>query len=325
MRRVLLLWLRALWASARGRGAGRPLRPGWPFGLEVVIRFLRLDWDETAAWPSARLRADLDARPVPSPARRLVRREDDRLGGVEVRRVRRRKDAGPGVILFLHGGSYAYGSCRTTHAGLVDQLAASTGAEVVGVEYRLAPEHPYPAQLEDALAAWRALTEGGVSARRVVVAGDSSGGNLALALALALRNAGRPLPSGLLLLSPWSDLTMPAASFVANDPYDFGTRAVLHRQALEFAGGIPLEDPRLSPVRADLVGLPPALVVMGEVEIPRGDIEALVRRFRDCGGDVDSHLARDLPHNPLLFASLHPEGRAALDAAAAFVARRLDA
>ncbi len=252
-----------------------------------------------------------------------TRLRDEPLGGVPARWFVPVGAAEDRVVLFFHGGSFAYGSARTTHADVIARLALESGFTVIGVDYRLAPEHPFPAQIQDALAAFDALVERGFAPSEIVLAGDSAGGNLAIELQIALRDRGRGQAAGAVLLSPWSDLTMPGRSFVDNDPYDFGTRVELVAQAKAFAGDTPLEDPRLSPVNADLVGLAPTLVIAGEVEIPRDDIVVLAERLERAGVDVTLHVAKDMPHNPMVFAAYHPSGQRALEKAAQFVERLL--
>ena len=272
MARLLWLWAVTFADTARMRLLHGPLVASWSLPFETVIRFLRRDWEDTAAWEPARLRRDWDERPAPKKFTKRVAIQDERLGGVAVVRFRPGGVLRERTILYLHGGSYAYGSAKTTHAELLAHLADATHFEVVGVEYRLAPEHAYPAQRQDAIAAYDALCESGVAAESIVVMGDSSGGNLAFYLLLALRERGGPMPRSLVLLSPWSDLTMPGASFARNDAYDYGTRAVLLEHARRYAGTIALDDPRLSPVQADARGLCPTLIVSGDREIPRDDI-----------------------------------------------------
>lgn len=235
----------------------------------------------------------------------------------------RRGRARGAAILYFHGGSYAYGSARTTHAELLARLAVASGVEVVGVDYRLAPEHRYPAQLEDACAAFDALVAADTPPGAIVVAGDSAGGNLAIALQLALRDRGSAQAAGAALVSPWVDLTLPGASYTENDRFDFGTRQVLARQAAEFAGSIRLDDPRVSPTYAALAGLSPTLITVGELEIPRDDILLFASRLERAGVDVALHVAKDMPHNAPVFAALHPEGLAALEAVARFARERL--
>ena len=320
MLRFVWLSMVAFFETIAHRASRGPLRPSWSLEFQSVVRLLRKDWEATSAWEPARLRADIDARPYPQTTVRKVKTTDAPLGGVPTRRFVPPGAKKAPVVLFFHGGSYIYGSARTTHAELLARLAVASGCEVLGVDYRLAPEHAYPAQLEDALAAFDALVASGVPAESIVVAGDSAGGNLAFYLQLALRDRGSPQARSAVLLSPWSDLTMPGESFTKNDPYDYGTRETLLAQARLFAGELPLGDPRLSPTHARCEGLAPVLVVAGEVEIPHDDILTLVKRMKDAGVDVTVHVAKDMPHNPAVFAAYHPSGAKALERMARFVA-----
>jgi epsilon-lactone hydrolase len=301
-----------------------PVRASWSLSLETVVAALRRDWEATADWPFARLRAEMDARPYPRAFVRKVDVRDAELGGVPVRifdppAAKRRHD---GALLFFHGGSYVFGSSRTSHADTIARLALECGIRIVAPEYRLAPEHPFPAQIEDALAVFDALVADGTSAERILVGGDSAGGNLAVALQIALRDRGTQAKATV-LLSPWCDLTMPGASFRANDAFDYGTRDVLVRQARAFAGDVPLDDPRVSPAFAKLEGLAPTFITAGELELPRDDIEAFAESLRQAGVDTTFHLAPDMPHNAAFFADYHPSGVAVIDAIARFVDHRL--
>lgn len=277
-----------------------PRRPSWSFTFEWAVRYLRRDWDETAERPLAEQRAVVAARPAPPPPQRGLRTRDDEIAGVPVRRFVPAAARAGAQLVYFHGGSYVYGSVEHSHAEVCARLALATALEVIGVEYRLAPEHPWPAQLDDALAVCRALDAA------LVLAGDSAGGHLAVETSALL---GRK-PLALALVSPWCDLAMPGASFVANDAFEIGTRAVLVRHAA--AVGL---DGRLEAS----AGMPPTFVTYGEVEACRDDIEAFVARLRGAGVAVTVHVARDLPHDPVLFASLHPEAQAALEALAQFV------
>ncbi|MBL8922278.1 MAG: alpha/beta hydrolase [Myxococcaceae bacterium] len=306
MLRALRLFLVTFLPTLRSRLRGGPARPSWGFAFEWSIRMLRRDWDETASWPLTRVRQLTAERPAPRPHVGKVAVTDERLGGVEVRRFTPASPAKLRVV-FFHGGSYIYGSTRHSHAELCAHLALASGCEVVGVEYRLAPEHVWPAQLDDAKAVCAAL-EG-----PVVLAGDSAGGHLATFTALTHR------PLALVLLSPWVDLEMPGASFTTNDRFDFGTREVLTTHARAVAGATPLADLALS--RLPLAGLPPTFVSVGGAEVPHDDIVAFAARLRAAGVEVTQHVADDMPHNPLLFEGLHPNARAAFDAAVAFVKR----
>jgi monoterpene epsilon-lactone hydrolase len=317
--RFVWIFLTSFWRTFVRRLRRGPLRASWSLSFEAVVSALRRDWEATADWAFDRLRADMDARPYPRAMVRKVDVFDAMMGGVPVRvfeppAAKKRHD---GTLVFFHGGSYIFGSSRTTHADTIARLALECGIRIVAPEYRLAPEHPFPAQLEDALAVFDAVVADGTGP--VLVGGDSAGGNLAVALSIALRDRGGSRPRGAVLLSPWCDLTMPGGSFVTNDAFDYGTRESLLRQARAFAGSVPLDDPRISPAFANLEGLEPTFVTAGELEIPRDDIEAFAARLRDAGVDTTFHLAPDMPHNAAFFADYHPSGRVVIDAIARLV------
>ena len=170
------------------------------------------------------------------------------------------------VLLYFHGGGYSSGSIRSHRAmvGLVGKLGR---LRTLALAYRLAPEHPYPAALEDALAAWRHLREAGYAPERIAVGGDSAGGNLSLALILRLRATGEPLPAAAWLLSPWVDLAMTGATLDTKADVDpLISRAYLEGLAEAFLAGHDAADPMVSPLHADLRGLGPVLVQVGSSE-----------------------------------------------------------
>lgn len=323
LRSLGLMWLAFVQTAWSRLTRGKP-RPTWSFQFQLVQRFLRLDWERTADWDLVRVRHAVDARPYPATWVKRAVASDGELGGVPTRTYAPKADARPGAILFFHGGSCVYGSAKTSHADLLARLAVTAKVEVIGVEYRLAPEHPYPAQLEDALAAFAALVARGVAPERVILAGDSAGGNIALTTQIALRDRGEPGAGALALLSPWVDVAMNGASFQENADLDFGTRAVLVRHAAAFAGTTPVDDPRISPTHAVLAGLPKTFVSWGTVETPRDDIVTFASRARAAGVEVTTHAAVDVPHNPAFFADYHPSAKASLDALVAFVDGVLD-
>lgn len=306
MLRALRLLLVTFFPTLRSRLRDGPARPTWSFLFEWTIRFLRRDWDETAEWTLLQQRENVARRPYPAPSLKKVVVRDEVIAGVPVRRF---VPPAPGAarVVFFHGGSYISGSTRHSHAELAAHLAAASGLELLAVEYRLAPEHPWPAQLEDARAVVEALDG------PLFFAGDSAGGHLAVKTAQA--SARKPV--GLLLLSPWVDFEMPGASFTLNDRFDFGDRAVLARQASGVAGATPLRELKLEP-SADLLD---TFVSVGGAEIPRDDILAFVERLRAAKVPVTLHVADDLPHNGTLFEAYHPQARAAFEAAVAFLKR----
>jgi len=317
--RVLLLSLfTTLWARFR-RG---PARPSWGFRFEWVVAFLRRDFGESAGWSYDRLRRDLNGRKYPAKALRHVTRRRAPLGGVPAVWFTPPSPR-PGVILFFHGGSYIFGSIETSHAEVAAALAVHSGVEVVGIDYRLAPEHPYPAALEDARAAFDALLESGHSAARIVVAGDSAGGNLALCLQLALRDEGREQARAAVLYSPWLDLTASRASCRVGDAVDYGQTSFLLRHARDFAGRVPLSDRRVSPLEAELEGLAPLFVVTGGAERLFDECAELVERARQAGVQAELRVAADMPHNPPALADFHPSAAAAFAQSGRFAADSL--
>lgn len=170
-----------------------------------------------------------------------------------------------GVILFLHGGGYCVGSLDS-HRPLSATLAKASGLTVFALDYRLAPEHPYPAALNDAVSAYRALLDEGHT--RIVLAGDSAGGGLALATALSLRDAGLPPAAALLLISPWGDVGCSASTMASKAAVDpMLSQPSLQRWAAAYVGRVPTDHPLCSPLFADLRGLPPVILQSGEDEI----------------------------------------------------------
>ena len=187
------------------------------------------------------------------------------------------------VIMHCHGGGYSTGSSLYART-LTAKLASCTGMEVLSFDYRLAPEHPYPAALEDAMKVWDYLMRVGYGARDVILTGDSAGGNLALALTLKLKEQGRFLPRGLVLMSPWTDLTSSGESYATKKDVDpVLTNAYLERMIHVYAKGEDLTNPFVSPLFGDFRGFPPTYVQVGENEILLSDATRLVERLQQAG------------------------------------------
>jgi len=225
-------------------------------------------------------------------------------------------------ILYFHGGAYVAMSART-HRSLTSRLASWSDSSLFALDYRLAPEHPFPAALDDALAAYRAVIAAGTPASRVVVAGDSAGGGLALALLLTLRDAGVPLPAAAVLFSPWTDLGATGLSIVDNNLADallFGPYVA--ELARHYLGDTPATNPFTSPVYADLTGLPPLLIQVSDSEVLLDDSCRVHVNARRAGVEARLDVWRRLPHGWQVFAPILPEGRAALRDAAAFIQAR---
>lgn len=227
-------------------------------------------------------------------------------------------------ILYVHGGAYVTGSPRS-HIAMVANLAKRASAIATVIDYRLAPEHPYPAAIEDTQAAYRAIV-GGVDPALVTIAGDSAGGGATLATACALRDAGDPLPGALYLISPWTDLSGTGESLVTRqdvDPMLDSSRLV--DAGRMYAGTLELDDPGVSPLFADLAGLSPTLIQTGTDEILLSDSTRLADTARAAGVDVTLDLADEMWHVYQAFARYMPEATEALIRAAAFIRARTPA
>jgi acetyl esterase/lipase len=190
-----------------------------------------------------------------------------------------------GTVLYLHGGAYCLGS-PATHRSITSHLARRAGADVFVADYRLAPEHPFPAALEDAVAAYRGLLAGGCSSARLALVGDSAGGGLALALALRLRQLGEPLPAALVLLSPWVDLGRPDRGPAPPDEVMVSLPWVEECARL-YLGTTDAAEPLASPINGDLRGLPPVLLQVGTDEILLQDSQRLHAALTQAGATVE--------------------------------------
>jgi acetyl esterase/lipase len=222
------------------------------------------------------------------------------------------------TVLYLHGGSYVVGS-PSTHRELIALLAVAAGARAVAIAYRKAPEHPFPAAVDDAEAAYRALLAINPPPSCLFVAGDSAGGGLALAVALRARESGLPLPCALLLLSPWTDLECAGESIGSNADFDYVTAAALKRGVRDYLQGADARHPLASAIHADLRGLPPLFIETGDAELLLSDNQALAARAARAGVPVVHHVEPDMVHVFPAFCRVLPgPGQAALDRLGAF-------
>lgn len=252
--------------------------------------------------PVSRALVDLQGRLLPVP--RGTRSTPSSLGGRPSVRVSVPGSRDDRPVLFLHGGGYVVGS-PASHRSLGAWLAGAAGGTVHLLDYRLAPEHPYPAALDDAERAYRALLDAGHCPQRIALAGDSAGGGLAVALLLRLRATGLPLPGSVGLISPWLDLDLTDPAIARNTGRDamLGPGLLREGKRSYLRGGEAL-DPELRPLEADLSGLPPLHVVAGADEVLVGDADRLVERVRAAGGRVTYTRAEGMWHDHVLEAGL---------------------
>lgn len=230
-------------------------------------------------------------------------------------------DDGP-VVVYLHGGGYCIGSLDT-HRPMLTHLAAAIHGRVLAVDYRLAPEHPHPAALDDAVAAYGHVLASGVDAERVVIAGDSAGGGLTLSTLVALRDAGDRAPAAGVCLSPWADLTQSGATIITKAEIDPMVRGKdLDRWAAAYRGDEPAETPAISPVFADLHDLPPLHIEVGSAEVLLDDARRVAAAAEAAGVVVSLHEAEDMIHVWHFFAGIVPEADEGIARVAEFITER---
>jgi monoterpene epsilon-lactone hydrolase len=251
-----------------------------------------------------------------------IQQKQTSLGGVDAIEVTIDGTATEGVILYFHGGVYVIGTAAAS-VSLAGELARRTGAKAITVDYRLGPEHRYPAAVEDARAAYEGLLAQGVDPGQIALAGESAGGGLAIATLLALRSAGTPLPSGALLMSPYVDLTLSGDTLAAREALDpVLTPEGLRVRVADYVDEADAADPLVSPLFGDLTGLPPLLIQVGSHEVLLSDALRLATRAATADVQVTLEVTPGVPHVFQGFAALLDEAAVALDRAADFVKAR---
>lgn len=263
----------------------------------------------------------LTAQPLPVD----VRVTPGELGGIPVIFVDIEGASPRGTIFHLHGGGFALGSARGS-VGLASNIARKTGMRAVSIDYRLAPEAPYPAALHDVAAAYRALLEEVENSRSVIVSGESAGGNLAVEFLLVGMHDALPMPAAVVLFSPMTDLTVSGDSFTTKADVDPSVSAEAIRTRVgDYLSDTATTDPLVSPIFADLSGLPPLLIQAGSHEVLLDDATRLAVKAAADDVAVILDITPRVPHVFQAFAGVLDEGNAALDRVAAFVTSNLDA
>lgn len=226
------------------------------------------------------------------------------------------------VVLYLHGGGYVFCSAGTTHRDLMSRLARAAGATVVGVDYRLAPEHRFPAAVEDAVAAYEELLSRGFAPRSIAIAGDSAGGGLTFGALLKMRDMGLPLPAAAVGISPWTDLAITGSSLASNLKRDMlipGDR--LQEGVSWYLGSEDPLNPYASPLYGDHKGLPPSLIMVGGDEVLLDDSIRLADRMTQAGVAVELEVWPGMQHVWPVFAPILPEGVEAIMRIGGFLRR----
>lgn len=305
-------------AALGRRAVGRRRRPAWSARLEATVAAYRGSWSVMpkigiVRWRNvgealSRVRAD-GLQP------RFTRYESGPFGiaGTWVEPP----DASGPVLLYFHGGGFAFGSFRT-HGVLLGALARAARARTFAAEYRLGPEHTAPAAHQDALAAYRHLLGAGIAPQQIVLAGDSADGTLVLGTLIGLRDAGEPMPAAGVAISPWVNLSCSGASFQTNAPYDFVGERHCRLAAASYLGAVDSRSPSVSPLFAELGGLPPLLLQAGGAEVLVDQIRAFAARATEAGVDVHLSVYDDMVHVWHLMRDATSDAQRAIDEIGAF-------
>lgn len=249
--------------------------------------------------------------------------ESTTVNGLDAEWLRPKHAAEGKVLLYLHGGAYLVGSCRT-HRQLVSHIARAAGINVLVPDYRLAPEHPFPAAIDDAVGVYRTLLEDGFSAADIFIGGDSAGGGLTVATLLSLRHAGLPMPAAAVLLSPYLDVTASGESATTRadqDPW-FDAKD-MHVVTDHYCGeGVDPQNPLVSPVFANVAGLPPTFIQVGDDEILLSDSTRFAEKMKAAGLEVEIEIWPEMWHVFQLFIGKMPESRRAVRRIGAYLKAR---
>ncbi|MER7639376.1 alpha/beta hydrolase [Streptomyces sp. NPDC126522] len=287
--------------------------------LDAILRQSAFPVDSGVEEQRRLLRELTSAQPLPAE----VTVESAELGGVAVAGITVDGVEPRHVVLYFHGGVYVLGDAFSS-AGLASQVGRRADAKVVSVDYRLAPEHPYPAAVDDALAVYEALLEDGVAPSDIVLAGDSAGGGLAVATLVNARDHGLPLPAAAYLMSPYADLTLAGASIDTKRKADpLLSRELLEPRVTDYTAGQDASLGLISPVFADLSGLPPLLIQVGSHEVLLDDAVRLAQQAAGADVEVILDVTPGVPHVFQAYGPLLDEATAALDRAGQFLAARL--
>lgn len=289
--------------------------------VESLVEMLRSGGPDLSA-PLPQARENFEAMLGAIPVAEDVRFEAATLGGIPARWSSTPGASRDRAVLYLHGGGYMLGSSQA-YRPLFSEMARAAGARGVAIDYRLAPENPFPAAVDDAVAAYRALLGQGIAAGAIAIAGDSAGGGLTVATLVAARDAGLPMPTAAVAISPWADMECTGATLVSKAAEDPSlNRAGLIGMGTAYLNGQSARNPLASPIYANLAGLPPLLIQVGSIEVLLDDATRLAARAGEANVEVQLEIWPRVPHVWHGFAFRLSEGRDAIAAAGAFIAAR---
>jgi epsilon-lactone hydrolase len=258
-----------------------------------------------------------------APAEADIQCEPVNAGGVNAEWISAPGASRERAVLYLHGGGYVVGSVKT-HRDLMGRVSRAAKARVLGLDYRLAPEHPFPAAVDDSVAAYKWMLQQDLKPSRIAVAGDSAGGGLVIATLVAIRDAKLPMPAAGVCLSPWVDLEGIGESMKTREQADpVVRRDMLTQMAGAYLGGKDARTPLAAPLYADLKSLPPLLIQVGDAETLLDDSNRLAQRARAAGVEVKLEVWPEMIHVFQLFAGFLPEGQQAVDGIGQYLDRQL--
>ncbi|MBJ90128.1 MAG: alpha/beta hydrolase [Woeseia sp.] len=292
---------------------------------ELTHQYMKRQWIQTGSDAGqgrksvAAARRDFERRMSLLPTARDVRLEREQIAGVDCEwHVPKGCDGSP-LIYYLHGGGFVVGG-PSTHRRLVSHIASEAKMRAIVPDYRLSPENPFPAALDDSLKVWRGLRSRGEDSMRMVIGGDSAGGNLSVGTILSLRDAGEELPKACFLMSPWLDLAGEGESYetrLTDDPWFRPEQ--MKAVAARYCGASELRKPLVSPVYADMAGFPSTLIQVGNDEILLSDSKRLADNIDTSGGHVELNIYPKMWHVFQYFIGQMPESREALSEISQFL------
>ena len=287
--------------------------------LDAILRRSAFPADSDVEEQRQLLKAAVSAQPLPAD----VTVTAGALGGVPTAEITVDGIEPRHVVLYFHGGVYVIGDAFLS-ADLASQVGRRTSAKVISVDYRLAPEHPYPAAVDDALAAYRALLDNGMAPSDIVFAGESAGGGLAVVNMVTARDHGLPLPAGAYVMSPYADLTLAGTTLETKREVDpLFTRELLQARVTDYTAGQDASLGLISPIFADLAGLPPLIIQAGSHELLLDDAVRLAGQAAAADVEVTLEITPGVPHVFQAYSAILDEGAAALDRAGRFLSAQL--
>ena len=291
--------------------------------FKLVLRVLKKRMFSNTDHVALRRLVNNSSRRMPKPPADIDFRSE-RIDGIPCLWVKAMGAEPEKLILYLHGGGYIFCSAHTTHKDILWRLSVASKCRVIAPDYRLAPEHPYPAALEDSIKVYRWLLDQGYKPENIVIAGDSAGGGLTYGTVLKIRDIGLPLPAATVAMSPWTDLAVTGESVITNLKRDALIPGdVLPEGAQYYLAGASTRDPYASPLYGDPTGLPPTLIQVSKDEVLLDDSRRLAAKYRAAGVPCELELWDGMPHVWQTLAMFIPEGKTAINRIGAFIAKHL--